>query len=464
MDRLWDFFEEFNELVFASDVDTHELVYMNRKARNVFEIGSQEELAGKMCYEYVQNNAFPCAFCLNDQLKPGQFYKWHHYNALLGKRVVQWDTLVVEGGRRYRIEIAVDISEEEKWARAVVQYQNMSMMLNNAVGRALQEPTPSKTINCLLHEVGHILSCDRVFICEINNREGVDNTYEWVAARVTPLKDKFQNIPVSYFENWKKVLLENQEIVINDLEDIREECPELCGLIDAQRVHSMVILPLFMDDTLIGFYGAENPTADFLETNITDALLGLLQTMGYFIVGALRRRELVKRLMDLSYVDQQTHVGNRRALAAYIKDLSPREMLHMGVVFCDVTGLKYINDTQGHAEGDRAIACASSCLQKIFEGEHIFRQGGDEFLVLCPEMDERTLQERVAQFHSCCKVNVAAGIACGLVTGPDARADIDTLVTKAEKAMYLDKERYYKSTGVERRTQTKEGWEENRGK
>ena len=98
--KIWEFFENMNECVYASDIDTDELVYMNKKALRMYGIHSLDEIAGKKCYEVLQHCSAPCAVCNNKQLCEGEFIEWRHYNLLLDKDFAIKDTLVTDGGRR----------------------------------------------------------------------------------------------------------------------------------------------------------------------------------------------------------------------------------------------------------------------------------------------------------------------------------------------------------------------------
>ena len=59
--KIWEFYEELNEIVYVSDVDSHELVYMNRLARELHGLQSLEEVKGKKCYEVSSGSLMPCA-------------------------------------------------------------------------------------------------------------------------------------------------------------------------------------------------------------------------------------------------------------------------------------------------------------------------------------------------------------------------------------------------------------------
>ena len=73
MKHVWEFFENMDEMVYASDVDTNALVYMNRHLRQALGYQDHDSYQGKMCYKVLQGSESPCAFCNNCALKCGEF-------------------------------------------------------------------------------------------------------------------------------------------------------------------------------------------------------------------------------------------------------------------------------------------------------------------------------------------------------------------------------------------------------
>ncbi len=104
MEKIWEFFENMNELVYVSDVDTYEFIYMNKKALSICGLDSLEETKGKKCYEVLQNTSVPCVICNNKELVPGQFKEWRYYNPVYNRHSLVKDTLIEMVGRRLRIE------------------------------------------------------------------------------------------------------------------------------------------------------------------------------------------------------------------------------------------------------------------------------------------------------------------------------------------------------------------------
>lgn len=340
--------------------------------------------------------------------------------------------------------IYVSDAEASEWQKSMLyRYQNLEVLVNEGLRIALQADTPDKTLEIMLEYIGKALNAERTYIFEKNEIGYDDNTYEWVADGVTPEKDNLQNLPPEICANWYHSFGENKKIVIEDLEDIREENPMQYEVLKRQHIRSLVVVPLYNDQKIIGFYGVDNPIDGFL-----DYASNMLQIMAHFIISSMKRRNLVKRLQYMSYTDQLTKFGNRYAMEEYIKNMADEESV--GVVFCDMTGLKRVNDTEGHKAGDRLILRACESLRRAFDGDKLFRIGGDEFLVLCSGIGEEGLKKKVEVLKSDMQENSVI-MAVGAIWQKDVRKNFDRILSQAEKLMYEDKSFYYRTTGIDRR-------------
>ncbi len=122
----------------------------------------------------------------------------------------------------------------------------------------------------------------------------------------------------------------------------------------------------------------------------------------------------------------------------------------MGVVYCDITGLKAANDSKGHLFGDKLISNAGICLQKAFADYGLFRVGGDELLVICPDISHELFEEKVALLHQQTK-KYGVNLAIGYCWDDQDASNINIWMAKAESAMYQEKSAYYKARGMEHR-------------
>ena len=443
MGKIWEFFENMNEYLYVSDIDTDELIYMNKKTMDTYGFHSIEEIKGKKCYEILQGCSAPCNICNNNRLQEGEFREWQYYNPFLQKTLVIKDTMLVEDGRRYRMELAIDITTQVAQMNMLQDYQNLETFVNEGMRIALRASTPHKSIEVILEYLGRALNGERTYVFERNAAGGDDNTYEWVAMGVKPQKDILQNLPPEICANWYHNFKENRNIIIEDLEDIRENDPLQYENLKRQDIHSLVVVPLYDDGVVIGFYGVDNPPGKALSY-----ASNMLQIMGHFIVSSLKRRNLMKQLETMSYSDQLTKFGNRYALERFETHMNHRKSI--GVIYCDITGLKRVNDQRGHEAGDKLIQRACSLLRDTLTGFELFRIGGDELLALCSNISEEELNAQVQKLKKNME-DYTVVIAIGAVWKPNSTSSIDELLTESEQLMYEDKAEYYRSHGIDRR-------------
>lgn len=117
-----------------------------------------------------------------------------------------------------------------------------------------------------------------------------------------------------------------------------------------------------------------------------------LTAVGVGIVLLVRRlRTSHEALWALARRDELTGVGNYRALHERLVAEIARHQRHrreFALVLLDLDGFKEINERYGHLEGDRLLAEIGSSLRKeVRGGDSVFRQGGDEFAVIVPEVN-----------------------------------------------------------------------------
>lgn len=432
---FWNYFENMDEILYAADMDTYEMIYLNRKARQMLDISSLDELKGKRCYQLLHNRNYPCPFCTNYKLKPLEFFEWTHYNDNLQKYFALKDTMISQDDRRVRIELALDLSVNAQQKHTIREYENNEHLLNEALRLALscndEEEDP---IQIFLTFLGEKLECGRMYIFEGPDGGAVDNTYEWCALDVAPEIQNLQQVPYEVVALWYRMFHQGKNVVIYDLEEIREEDPEMYRTLKPQGISSLVVSPIVYKDTILGFYGVDNPPSHSLSH-----ISFLLDIIGHFIVCMIQRRGLVRRLERMSYHDQLTKAFNRHALTRTMEKLQ-YEDIKVGMIYCDIMGLKQVNDTLGHDEGDRLICEAYQFLKERGKGYPIFRLGGDEFMVLCEGIEYAQLMELVGEI-SRQDDSGSVKLAVGYAWRGENELDFSQLLLKADQAMYEDKKK-----------------------
>lgn len=210
-----------------------------------------------------------------------------------------------------------------------------------------------------------------------------------------------------------------------------------------QNIHSIVVVPLYNGNQVIGFYGIDNPPKQAL-----DQTLNMLRIVGYFISASIKRRDMMNQLRETSLYDWLTKLGNRHAMDEYISNIDSQKSI--GIVYGDITGLKRMNDTMGHKMGDALICRAADSLKAAFGEYGLFRIGGDELLAICVDIDEDTLKSRTELLRKNAAEN-SVNLAIGAVWKKNYDNDLQKLMSEAEKLMYKEKSEYYRTSGMERR-------------
>jgi diguanylate cyclase (GGDEF)-like protein len=126
-----------------------------------------------------------------------------------------------------------------------------------------------------------------------------------------------------------------------------------------------------------------------------------------------------------------------------------RHAKQVAVLFLDLDGFKHINDSLGHPVGDKLLQSVAKCLVASVRGtDTVSRQGGDEFVVLLPDLQQpedaavmagRILRD-VAEPHLVDQQELHVSTSIGVSVFPDDGADAETLIKNADTAMYQAKE------------------------
>ena len=158
------------------------------------------------------------------------------------------------------------------------------------------------------------------------------------------------------------------------------------------------------------------------------------------LVTAVGMESATAALADAALTDTLTGVGNRRSLqetagAALTQSSRNKEPLSLAVI--DLNGLKEINDTRGHAAGDRALTDFTTSLRSVMrEDDRLFRVGGDEFVLLLPGASG----EAVTKVMSRAERLKAPAFSWGAATCPAEGRDLDSLMKLADSRLYRSRE------------------------
>jgi len=210
--------------------------------------------------------------------------------------------------------------------------------------------------------------------------------------------------------------------------------------------HDSIVLttkkPLFVDEEYVHSEG----TVDIFETVKTPILNNNNEVCG--IVGVVRnittRKAEERKLRYLSYTDALTGLYNRAFFDEKIDQLIKNKKFPIGVIMGDINGLKLVNDTFGHIEGDKFITNISNTIKKVCKNnELIFRWGGDEFIVLIPKCSADSCENLINSINldlrNSSDERVPLSMSMGYSFIKEDEASIDIALREAEDKLYREK-------------------------
>ena len=169
------------------------------------------------------------------------------------------------------------------------------------------------------------------------------------------------------------------------------------------------------------------------------------------LIARIEHAKMHERLHDISLHDELTGLYNRRGfftLAEHLLKTAKRQQAGLFMLYCDLDGLKVINDALGHQKGDWALIDTANILKETFRGSDIIaRIGGDEFVVMPIETTGdnlevviNRLQKAVEMDNTKSKREYKLSISIGTAYfDPLSPCTIDDLLSQADRLMYEQK-------------------------
>ncbi|WP_245824528.1 putative bifunctional diguanylate cyclase/phosphodiesterase [Sphingomonas azotifigens] len=173
----------------------------------------------------------------------------------------------------------------------------------------------------------------------------------------------------------------------------------------------------------------------------------VLASRAEMAIGQRRARLAEQRAHRLAYHDPLTGLPNRRALAGYLRQAGPGQF---GLMLVDLDRFKSINDVHGHPIGDQLLRAVAGRLRWVVgEGGRSYRLGGDEFAISLPyaagDLDRvrsvaHAIVREVARPFLIDDRMHHIGASVGIALYPEDATDADTLMRRADVALYQAKE------------------------
>ena len=304
-------------------------------------------------------------------------------------------------------------------------------------------------INDMLRQCGSHFQADRagLFMYSRDNNH-LAHSHEWCNAGIASMLDRKDHPKILDLSGVKDRIDDTGYIHIHDAERLRPGSIPDRESLKKEQIKSLIIVKLTGIDNVIGYISFE---AIKSPRKWDQDHREMIQVLGNLLSDALRQVESEKAINYMAYYDALTGLPNRALLTDRLKQaisLSMRTEKLISVMFIDLDSFKSVNDTMGHDGGDAMLLQIAERLSALVRKyDTVSRFGGDEFLVMLPQISDVNNIQKVAQKMMSVFdqpiiikgqeffVTASAGIAVFPFDGEDT----DELIKHADMAMYAAK-------------------------
>lgn len=260
----------------------------------------------------------------------------------------------------------------------------------------------------------------------------------------------FSTISYDIVASWKDLLKETNSIIIKDESDMAEmekKNPAWVETLKQYKVTSVCLFPFIHQQEITGYLFITN-----FDTKNVIRVKETIELVSFFLSSEIANHLFLQRLEYLSNVDMLTGVYNRNCMNVNVDELALKlefDPKPFNVAFCDLNGLKTINDTGGHDKGDKLLVNAAEVLKEIFNDDKIYRAGGDEFTIISFSSED-VFEEKIKHLRE--KASDPEWLHFAIGYYHDAHdGNLRLAMRYADEQMYIDKDKFYKQYPNKRR-------------
>lgn len=299
-------------------------------------------------------------------------------------------------------------------------------------------------VNEALEAVVLFFGADRGYLYEFSrDKQTYRTTHCWATPETSGFLEIGQDQPVTAAPFWVGELLLCNPALINDVSAMSEgqrDVGKNCGIEEAR---SLLAIPLVGEGRVFGCFGLDHVREKY---TWSEHQVELLKVVAELIGSALSRHKHEETIRRLSFYDQLTGLYNRRYFANEVKRLDSSREHPIAVISADLDGLKLLNDTIGHDEGDRYLQAGAKVLKDSLRASDILaRVGGDEFAVLLPrsgraeaEMLVGRIKKKVEEYNLG-KDNLPLSVSLGYAVSEGPEFSLEEAFRVADNRMYKEK-------------------------
>ena len=330
--------------------------------------------------------------------------------------------------------IFVDITERKR-------NEQLQQVLYN-ISQAANSPISLKQLYKAIHkELGTIIDTTNFYIALVNEKE--DKIY--FPYHQDEMDDNFPILNFSTSNALTAYVIKTGKPLLNDNSQyegmVAQGILTAMGTITDESIWLGV--PLKIEGKTIGAMVVQSYTNPNL---YSESDIKLMEFVSSQVATAIERKSSEEKIKHLSFHDVLTGLYNRAYFEEELERYNFPRYYPLSIVMLDVNGLKVINDTFGHREGDRLLQHLSQTLTSVSrQGDILARIGGDEFAILLPFTTSEEAHNFCERIKEACQqdkiepIYLRLNISLGHTTQEGEYKDINSLLKAADRNMYQDK-------------------------
>jgi diguanylate cyclase (GGDEF)-like protein/PAS domain S-box-containing protein len=173
------------------------------------------------------------------------------------------------------------------------------------------------------------------------------------------------------------------------------------------------------------------------------------------ITDITERKKAEEQLKYMSLRDPLTGLYNRAYFEEGMRHIESYRFARVGIIICDVDGLKLINDTLGHNAGDSILRAAANIIKECFRaGDVVAKVGGDEFAVLLLNTERAVVEtachrmrHAISQYNAS-HLELPLGLSIGFAVTAGKSIPMNSLYKEADYNMYKEKQYHSQSSRI----------------
>lgn len=406
--------------IYVVDVETRNIVYCNRAFKDMFSPDSDP--VGKKCYKVLCNSDGPCAICPKADAIRESVYD-HNFN---GMEITAHERAITVDGKDYKVCTVSTPTIQAEPEEVFFKKQSVETALMSCVQAIIADgglKSGAVAVERFLKIICSYYDGERAFMYHGRNAKGeLKFAGEWKkygkeSTTVNFALDDSACVALSHYSGVGVIPIDAEQSIA-----LKAVTSEVTG--------DILLESIVLDGKIYGFIGISNP-----RINRKDKLF--LQAIAFFVLSELERLKMVEQLEYFSWVDGLTGTYNRNKYNERLEGFRNQPPKSLGIAFVDINGLKTINDSYGHERGDDIIRKTAQHIKSIFTDD-VYRVGGDEFIILCPEWNKEEFVKKTEQLRFTAdadEVNISIG-----TSWDEAAVDPDKQVLYADEQMYSNKQ------------------------